>query len=84
MRHRAQDEMEKIEIDWLNRWNRYAPDRVVVKVAETGAEYTYRHMWEHSQKIARALSREQNIGEGDRVALVATNKVETLFLFFAL
>ncbi|MCB0365897.1 MAG: long-chain fatty acid--CoA ligase [Bdellovibrionaceae bacterium] len=73
-----------MEIDWLNRWNRYAPDRVVVKVAETGAEYTYRHMWEHSQKIARALSREQNIGEGDRVALVATNKVETLFLFFAL
>lgn len=81
MRFRAQDEMEPIEIDWLKRWNTYAPEHVVVKVAETGEEYSYRQMWEYSQKVAASLSREQGIAEGDRVALIAANRVETLFLF---
>lgn len=84
MRFLGRDERSPIEIDWLKRWHTYAPQRVAIKDGISGREYAYQELWVQAQAIASSLRNRYGVGAGDRVAVLATNRLETVFLFFAL
>ena len=73
-----------MELDWLKRWDLYAPKNIAIKDGETGAEFSYRDLYTKSCQSAQLLRSEYQISEGDRVAVLATNELEYVFLFFAL
>ncbi|GIL18092.1 MAG: acid--CoA ligase [Oligoflexia bacterium] len=74
----------QIELDWLKRWNMYSPESVALKDGDTGVDYTYKEFFENSCAGAQILSQEFEIQKGDRVAVLSTNEIEYVFLFFAL
>ncbi len=73
-----------IELDWLKRWNLYSPNAVAIKDGETGREYSYADFYRYTNITAHLLKTEYGISKGDRVAVLATNELEYVFLFFAL
>lgn len=78
-------EMEmEIELDWLKRWNLYTPNNVALQDGDTGQAYTYRQFYHAAVSGAHILKSQFQIEHGDRVAVLATNEIETIFLFFAL
>lgn len=74
----------KTELDWLKKWNQYSPNGVAIKDGETGREYTYKACYELSQRGAWILENKFKVQKGDRVAVLATNELEYVFLFFSL
>lgn len=75
---------EKIELDWLKRWAMYSPKAVAVRCADSSRSFSYRELYERSNALAARLSATYSIGRGDRVAVLALNEPETVFLFCAL
>lgn len=73
-----------MELDWLKRWNLYSPQKIAIKDGETGQEYSYSKLYEMANRGALVLSEKFNIKKGDRVAILATNELEYVFLFFAM
>ncbi len=73
-----------MELDWLKRWKTYSPKSIAIKDGETGQEYSYAEFYHLANQGAHLLHREFNIRKGDRVAVLATNELEYVFLFFAL
>ena len=73
-----------MELDWLKKWNLYSPDRVAIKDGDTKREYTYSEFYRRSLQAALYLSENFGIAKGDRVAILSTNELEYLFLFFGL
>lgn len=72
------------ELDWLKRWNQYSPKNVAIKDGDSGREITYSQLFEAANRGAEYLAQNHSIRRGDRVALLATNELESVFLFFAL
>lgn len=77
-------EKSLIELDWLKRWDLYSPDATAIKDGDTGVEVSYRELYRNACKVASLLSRDYGVSRGDRVAVLATNELEYVFLFFAL
>lgn len=73
-----------MELDWLKKWNQYSPHNIAVKDGETGVEYSYAEFYSLANRGAAVLAEEFSIQAGDRVAVLATNELEYVFLFFAL
>jgi fatty-acyl-CoA synthase len=73
-----------LEMDWLKRWARLSPNAVAFKDAESGVEYTYAALHYLSCKVAQHLQSKFGIQVGQRVAVISTNEIEYLPLFFAL
>ena len=73
-----------IELDWLKRWNLYSPQNVAIKDGETGREFSYAQLFELANRGANYLRGEFGVSKGDRVAVLATNELEYVILFFAL
>lgn len=71
------------QIDWLSQWNLYTPHKVAFKDVVNNNDYTYNDSFRIANHIAYALQA-RGIKKGDRVAVFAHNRVETIFLFFAL
>lgn len=74
----------QIELDWLKRWNLYAPTNIAIQDGETGRKISYSELFRLACHGAEILKEKFNIKRGDRVALLATNELESVFLFFAL
>jgi fatty-acyl-CoA synthase len=72
-----------IETDWLKKWATYSPRAVALQDAETKSQYTYAELYYLSCRIASHLKNHFNVGFGDRVAVLATNEMEYVPLFFA-
>jgi fatty-acyl-CoA synthase len=72
-----------IEFDWLSRWNLYTPKAVAFNDIENSRIFTYNHSFRAANKIASYL-KNQGIEKGDKVSILSQNKIETVFLFFAL
>lgn len=70
------------ELDWLSRWNQYAPQNVAIKDGDNGAEYTYAHFYLAACAGAEFL-KTKNIKKGDRIAVLANNELDYVVLFFA-
>lgn len=75
--------MENVELDWLKKWATYSPSAVAFVDESTGKKFTYKDCHNISRSLARELSSKHAVSKGDRVALYATNHIETVFLFFA-
>jgi fatty-acyl-CoA synthase len=75
--------MSEIELDWLKRWAKLSPSAIALSCADSGRSFSYSEFFERSGALAAAL-RDRGVGAGDRVAVLAPNEPETLFLFFAL
>lgn len=73
-----------MELDWLKRWKIYSPKNIAIKDGETGREFSYADFYDLANKGAHLLSQSYGIHKGDRVAVLASNELEYVFLFFAL
>jgi fatty-acyl-CoA synthase len=72
------------ELDWLKQWNLYSPNAVAIKDGDTGREVTYSQFYAAACAGAAFLKSQFQIQPGDRVAVLSTNELEYVFLFFAL
>ena len=70
------------ELDWLKKWNLYSPEAVALKDGDTGQTYTYSQFYQAALAGAEKL-RQWGVRKGDRVAVLATNELEYVILFFA-
>lgn len=68
--------------DWLGTWARFRPDAEAIYDVGTGRRYTYVTLQREANAWARRLHRE-GVAPGDRVAVLAFNRAETLALLFA-
>lgn len=75
--------MENFEIDWLKKWSQYAPEANAIKDSETGVGYSYSCLYYLSNRLAAHLRDRFAVQPGQRVAVLATNEIEFLPLFFA-
>jgi fatty-acyl-CoA synthase len=74
----------QIELDWLKKWNTYSPLKTAIKDGDTGREYNYHDFYKTSLQAAAYLKDKFQISKGDRVAVLSSNELEYVFLFFAL
>lgn len=75
---------ERIELDWLKRWAMYSPKAVAIRCSDSSRSFTYRELFERTNALAARLAATYGISKGDRVAILAMNEPETVFLFCAL
>jgi fatty-acyl-CoA synthase len=69
--------------DWIGRWAQSVPDREALVDAIANRRLTYRDMARQITRMANYLRRELQIKQGDRVAVLALNRADTIILFFA-
>ncbi|MDX9760104.1 MAG: long-chain fatty acid--CoA ligase [Bacteroidota bacterium] len=69
--------------DWFDRWAVYAPDAPALTDAESARDFTYAACARIINRCARVLRDEYGIAQGDRIAVLSTNEIEYIFLFFA-
>ncbi len=72
------------QLDWLARWNLYSPEKIALKDVVHETDYTWRDFFRIANCLSAYLKNEFGVKPGDRVAVFAHNRVETIFLFFAL
>lgn len=70
--------------DWIGRWATADPDKEALVDAITGERYTYGRLNGRVNRLANYLRRDLGVVKGDRVACLAFNRAEYIFLFFAL
>lgn len=73
-----------IQLDWFKKWSEYSPNKIAIKDGETGRQFTYSELYKETLKTTQILAENYEIRKGDRVAVLATNELEFVFLFFAL
>lgn len=69
--------------DWLWQWNLYTPKKIALKDRASGRDFTYAQFYQIANSMAGELKK-KGVRRGHRVAVLAQNRVETIFLFFAL
>lgn len=69
--------------DWLGRRTLYTPERIAVVDDHDGRRYTYAELNRTAARMAAVLQETFQIGVGDRVACLSTNRIEYLQLYFA-
>jgi fatty-acyl-CoA synthase len=72
------------ELDWLKKWAQFSPAAIALKEFETGQQYSYGALYYLSCNLASHLVNYFHIRRGDRVAVLATNEMEYVPLFFAI
>jgi fatty-acyl-CoA synthase len=72
-----------MELDWLKRWNLYAPEKIAIKDGETGRAFTYGQLYQASLTKAQELRSQYSILPGERIAVLANNDLDYVVLFFA-
>ncbi|HMV66063.1 MAG TPA: long-chain fatty acid--CoA ligase [Myxococcota bacterium] len=72
----------KATSNWLEMHTRFRPDAPALVDAGTGRAWTYRELWRESLGWAGRL-RAEGVRPGDRVAVLAHNRGETLAILFA-
>lgn len=73
-----------VELDWLKRWAMYSPKAIALRCADSNRTFSYRELYERSNHLAQQLRTCFQLQKGERVAVLAQNEPETIFLFFAL
>ena len=69
--------------DLLAERARLTPDKTALVYVPTGERFTYRSLDERARLFARVLRETVGLAKGDRVGLLAGNRVEYLDAFFA-
>lgn len=71
------------QLDWLERWNMYSPAQTALVDGESGQSLSYGELFVRAKKGAAYLQRRFLVQSGDRVAVLATNDLAYVILFFA-
>jgi fatty-acyl-CoA synthase len=69
--------------DWLGKRDLLTPDRLALVDDSSDCRYTYRQLNERANRLANALRNRCGITKGDRIAVLARNRIELLDLLFA-
>jgi fatty-acyl-CoA synthase len=69
--------------DWLGRRALLTPRKTALVDAATGARYSYAGLNARANRAAHLLRHQLGIAAGDRVAILAPNRIEQLDLIFA-
>ena len=69
--------------DVLGERARLSPDKTALVEVATGRRFTYAELDARAKAAARALTEGLGLKKGDRLALLADNRVEFLDVFFA-
>jgi fatty-acyl-CoA synthase len=69
--------------DWLSRRRLYTPDRVAVVDDDEARRYTYEELNARASRLADFLRSPLGVQPRDRVACIATNRIEYIDLYFA-
>jgi fatty-acyl-CoA synthase len=72
------------ELDWLKKWSQFSGGKIALHDLDTDVSLTYTEFYQQVLKWSHLLRHKYSVNAGDRVALLATNRTETLILFFAL
>src|SRR5690606_6034939 len=83
IRFEGSDQMNHLETDWLKRWAMYSPNAIALVDDATGDNITYMQAFERSNRLARHLMDVEGVKPGDRVAVLSTNELDYVLLFFA-
>ncbi|MEM1121791.1 MAG: long-chain fatty acid--CoA ligase [Bacteroidota bacterium] len=67
--------------DWFAKWAMYSPEKVAVKLADTGQTMTYCQLNEWSNRLCHYFTDQYQLQSGDRIAILAENSLEHLLLF---
>lgn len=74
-------------LDWLKQWARLSPSNVAFKDGDakenSRAEYTYFELFHLVDLVSRDVAKKFTLKHGDRVAMLATNEIEAVVLFFS-
>ena len=71
------------DFDWLRQWARLSPHSLAFKDGDGAISYTYRELYRLCLLIADHLEAKFQIKKGDRIAMLATNEIEAIVLYFA-
>lgn len=71
------------EFDWTKQWARYSPQNIAYRDADADVSWTWAEVYSLSCELARELSERWGVSRGDRIALLATNELESIALFHA-
>lgn len=71
------------DFDWLKQWARLSPTNVAFKDSDTGVTFTYFELFHLSCRVSDTLVQKFGVVPGDRIAMLATNELEAVVLFFA-
>ncbi|MCP4573981.1 MAG: long-chain fatty acid--CoA ligase [bacterium] len=71
------------EVDWLRKWAGYTPGRLLLRDHATDRSWTYGDMDRRAAALAAHWRDDLGLVAGDRVAVLALNRVETVLMFFA-
>lgn len=75
--------MYRPETDWLARWALYTPDRRFLRDHARDREWSFGEAHARVDAVARWLHDDLGLTRGDRLAVLSTNRVETVFVFLA-
>jgi fatty-acyl-CoA synthase len=68
--------------DWIGRWGSSFPNKEALVDLVGNRRYTYGELADEIHKMANFLRKECGVVKGDRVAILALNRVEYIKLFF--
>jgi fatty-acyl-CoA synthase len=71
------------QVDWLRRWAGYRPDALALRDHGRGYAWHYGEAERRATALAAHLQGGLGVQRGDRVAVLAQNRAETVFLYFA-
>lgn len=71
------------QFDWLAKWAKYTPNRMVLREHQTQMEWTYFEFNNRANSLANYFLDELKIKKGDRVAVYSKNRAEYVLLLFA-
>ena len=72
-----------MQTNWFEKWSLYSPDAIALKDDASARAYSYKESHTLINRFAHVLKGEFGIQAGDRVAVLAMNEIEYIFLFFA-
>lgn len=75
--------MFRPETDWLARWALYTPSHRFLRDDSSDTQWSFDEAHRATESVTRWLRTDLGLGEGDRLAVLSTNRVETVFLFLA-
>lgn len=73
----------EIPTDWAEKWAIYSPDKIAFKEYESGRTISFVELNQIGNQVADWIVHDQGLEKGDRLAILAENCLEFIYLFVA-
>ncbi len=68
--------------NWLAKWSEATPHKTALIEYESGRKWSYAELDERANRVANMLRDQLGVSKGDRLAVLAANRIEQIELFF--